>query len=43
WYDDTCDGPVSATVRIDGQPVPVAGIVEVGGQVAFARVAQQRQ
>ncbi|WCM91325.1 LodA/GoxA family CTQ-dependent oxidase [Acidovorax sp. NCPPB 2350] len=23
WYDDTCDGPVSASVRIDGQAVPV--------------------
>ncbi|MDA8521193.1 LodA/GoxA family CTQ-dependent oxidase [Acidovorax sp. NCPPB 4044] len=23
WYDDTCDGPVSATVRVDGQAVPV--------------------
>lgn len=23
WYDDTCDGPVSATVRIEGQEIPV--------------------
>ena len=23
WYDDTCDGPVSATVKIEGRSVPV--------------------
>jgi L-Lysine epsilon oxidase N-terminal/L-lysine epsilon oxidase C-terminal domain len=23
WYDDTCDGPVSATVNIDGREIPV--------------------
>ncbi|MGO1001231.1 LodA/GoxA family CTQ-dependent oxidase [Lysobacter sp. CA196] len=23
WYDDTCDGPVSATVTIEGQAIPV--------------------
>jgi hypothetical protein len=25
WYDDTSDGPVDATVTIDGLPVPVEG------------------
>ena len=25
WYDDTSDGPVSATVRIAGNPIPVTG------------------
>jgi len=25
WHDDTADGPVTATVRIDGTPVPVDG------------------
>ena len=25
WYDDTSDGPVTATVKIDGQSVPVDG------------------
>ncbi len=23
WYDDTCDGPVSASVRIEGREIPV--------------------
>jgi len=23
WYDDTCDGPVSATVSVDGRNIPV--------------------
>lgn len=23
WYDDTCDGPVNATVSIDGRSIPV--------------------
>ena len=25
WYDDTSDGPVDATVRIDGREIPVTG------------------
>ena len=25
WYDDTSDGPVEATVRIDGREIPVTG------------------
>jgi hypothetical protein len=25
WFDDICDGPVSATVRIDGREIPVEG------------------
>ncbi len=36
WYDDTCDGPVSATVRIDGQPVPVEGAWVVSAPPNYA-------
>lgn len=36
WYDDTCDGPVSATVRVDGQPVPVEGAWVVSAPPNYA-------
>lgn len=36
WYDDTADGPVDATVRLDGREVPVTGAWVVVAPPNFA-------
>lgn len=36
WFDDTSDGPVSATVRIEGRSLPVESAWVVAAQPSFA-------